>query len=46
MINGWIPRQDKAGGGFKMSGMGREIGEEGVREFLETQFIAWPEPHA
>ncbi|WP_075834936.1 MULTISPECIES: aldehyde dehydrogenase family protein [unclassified Rhodococcus (in: high G+C Gram-positive bacteria)] len=44
MINGWIPRQDKAGGGFKMSGMGREIGEEGVREFLETQFIAWPEP--
>jgi len=46
MINGWIPRQDKAGGGFKMSGMGREIGEEGVREFLETQFIAWPEPQA
>lgn len=44
MINGWIPRQDKAGGGFKMSGMGREIGEEGVREFLETQFVAWPEP--
>ncbi len=44
MINGWIPRQDKAGGGFKFSGMGREIGEEGVREFLETQFVAWPEP--
>ncbi|GAA1786910.1 aldehyde dehydrogenase family protein [Pseudarthrobacter sulfonivorans] len=42
MINGWLPRQDKAGGGFKLSGIGRELGEDGIMEFLETQFVAWP----
>lgn len=42
MINGWLVRDDKASGGFKASGMGREMGEDGVREYLETQFIAWP----
>ena len=42
MINGWLPRKDRTAGGFKQSGMGREVGEGGIREFLETQFVAWP----
>jgi aldehyde dehydrogenase (NAD+)/betaine-aldehyde dehydrogenase len=42
MINGWIGRRDQSSGGFKSSGMGREAGEEGVREFLEAQYVAWP----
>ena len=42
MINGWMLRTDAPSGGLKMSGMGREVGEEGVREFLETQLVAWP----
>ncbi|MDP3135539.1 MAG: aldehyde dehydrogenase family protein [Burkholderiaceae bacterium] len=32
-------RADAPMGGFKASGIGREWGEEGVREFLETQHI-------
>jgi aldehyde dehydrogenase (NAD+)/betaine-aldehyde dehydrogenase len=44
MINGWIGRRDQSSGGFKSSGMGREAGEEGVREFLEAQYVAWPIP--
>ena len=42
MINGWVGRRDQSSGGFKASGFGREAGEDGVREFLETQFVAWP----
>jgi aldehyde dehydrogenase (NAD+) len=42
MINGWVGRRDHVSGGFKNSGMGRESGEDGVREFLETQYVAWP----
>jgi acyl-CoA reductase-like NAD-dependent aldehyde dehydrogenase len=44
MVNGWVARRDHVSGGFKDSGMGRESGEDGVREFLETQYIAWPVP--
>lgn len=28
-------------GGFKMSGMGRELGEEGLAEFQETKHVHW-----
>jgi len=28
-------------GGFKMSGMGRELGEEGLDEFRETKHVHW-----
>ena len=28
-------------GGFKMSGMGRELGEEGLDEFCETKHVHW-----
>ncbi len=28
-------------GGFKMSGMGRELGEEGLEEFRETKHVHW-----
>jgi aldehyde dehydrogenase (NAD+)/betaine-aldehyde dehydrogenase len=34
-------RLDAPMGGFKQSGVGREWGEEGVLEFLETQHIQW-----
>ena len=42
MVNGWVPRRDQVSGGFKMSGIGREMGDDGIKEFLEAQFIAWP----
>jgi acyl-CoA reductase-like NAD-dependent aldehyde dehydrogenase len=28
-------------GGFKMSGIGRELGEEGLDEFRETKHVHW-----
>jgi aldehyde dehydrogenase (NAD+) len=34
-------RVDSVLGGWKQSGVGREWGEHGVREFLETQHIQW-----
>lgn len=34
-------RMDAPMGGFKQSGVGREYGEEGIREFLEPQHIQW-----
>lgn len=43
MVNGGgSPRAGVPIGGFKQSGFGREGGEWGVREFLETQYIQWP----
>jgi len=39
---GGTPRPGVPMGGFKASGFGREGGEWGVREFLETQYIQWP----
>ncbi|MGE3619196.1 MAG: aldehyde dehydrogenase family protein [Acidimicrobiia bacterium] len=35
-------RPDAPFGGFKASGIGREYGEWGIREFLEAQHIQWP----
>ena len=34
-------RVDSVLSGWKQSGVGREWGEHGVREFLETQHIQW-----
>ncbi|GAA3521102.1 aldehyde dehydrogenase family protein [Aeromicrobium panaciterrae] len=42
-INGGGPsRADMPWGGFGLSGIGRDGGEEGMREFLEVQHIHWP----
>lgn len=35
-------RPDGVFGGFKSSGIGREHGEWGIREFLEPQHVQWP----
>ncbi|MGK5111441.1 aldehyde dehydrogenase family protein [Geodermatophilus sp. CPCC 205506] len=34
-------RPDAPFGGFKKSGVGREIGEWGIREYLEAQHVQW-----
>lgn len=42
-INGGGPsRADMPWGGFGLSGVGRDGGEEGMREFLEVQHVHWP----
>jgi aldehyde dehydrogenase (NAD+) len=42
-INGGGPsRPDMPWGGFGLSGVGRDGGEEGMREFLEVQHVHWP----
>ncbi|WP_051753408.1 aldehyde dehydrogenase family protein [Streptosporangium amethystogenes] len=42
-INGGGPsRPDMPWGGFGQSGIGRDGGEEGFREFLEVQHLHWP----
>jgi aldehyde dehydrogenase (NAD+) len=42
-VNGGGPsRPDMPWGGFGLSGVGRDGGEEGFREFLEVQHIHWP----
>jgi acyl-CoA reductase-like NAD-dependent aldehyde dehydrogenase len=42
-INGGGPvRGDAPLGGWKQSGIGRENGEAGVREFLEPVTVQWP----
>lgn len=38
---GGAMRVDSVLGGWKQSGTGREWGEDGVREFLETQHVQW-----
>jgi aldehyde dehydrogenase (NAD+)/betaine-aldehyde dehydrogenase len=35
-------RPDAPNGGMKQSGVGRMRGDEGLREFMETQHIQWP----
>jgi aldehyde dehydrogenase (NAD+) len=42
-VNGGGPsRPDMPWGGFGLSGIGRDGGEEGFREFLEVQHVHWP----
>lgn len=42
-INGGGPtRTDAPNGGWKASGIGRERGEAGIREFLEPVTVQWP----
>jgi aldehyde dehydrogenase (NAD+) len=39
---GGAKRPDAPNGGWKNSGIGREFGEAGIREFLEAVHIQWP----
>jgi acyl-CoA reductase-like NAD-dependent aldehyde dehydrogenase len=44
-VNEWRPlKAEIPFGGIKQSGIGAESGEEGLREFLETQVISMPKP--
>jgi succinate-semialdehyde dehydrogenase/glutarate-semialdehyde dehydrogenase len=44
-VNEWRPlKAEIPFGGVKQSGLGAEGGEEGIREFLETQVISLPKP--
>jgi succinate-semialdehyde dehydrogenase/glutarate-semialdehyde dehydrogenase len=44
-VNEWRPlKAEIPFGGVKQSGIGAEGGEEGIREFLETQVISLPKP--
>jgi aldehyde dehydrogenase (NAD+)/betaine-aldehyde dehydrogenase len=35
-------RQDAPWGGYGESGVGRECGEEGYREYFEVKHVQWP----
>lgn len=39
---GGFMRPEGPWGGFKMSGMGREMGEDGFREFFQVKHLQWP----
>lgn len=44
-VNEWRPlKAEIPFGGIKQSGIGAEGGEEGIREFLDTQVISMPKP--
>jgi aldehyde dehydrogenase (NAD+) len=46
-VNGGIGgvSPDVAFGGYKLSGLGRERGEFGLNEFLQTKSVTWPVAH-
>lgn len=39
---GGYMRPEGPWGGFKLSGMGREMGEDGFREFFQVKHLQWP----
>jgi aldehyde dehydrogenase (NAD+) len=39
---GGYMRPDGPWGGFKLSGVGREMGEDGFREFFQVKHLQWP----
>ena len=39
---GGYMRPEGPWGGFKMSGMGREMGDDGFREFFQVKHLQWP----
>jgi aldehyde dehydrogenase (NAD+) len=43
---GWWCAPDSPFGGYKQSGVGREMGLEGFEEYLETKTIGLPAPKA
>jgi len=44
-VNGGITYgPDMPFGGYKHSGIGRQNGDEGFEQFLETKTLAWPRP--
>ena len=44
-VNEWRPlRAEIPFGGVKYSGLGREGGEEGIREFCDMKVVATPTP--
>jgi aldehyde dehydrogenase (NAD+) len=45
-VNGGIPigAADMPFGGYKQSGIGRQNGQEGFDQYVETKGLAWPEP--
>jgi aldehyde dehydrogenase (NAD+) len=39
---GGFMRPEVPWGGFKLSGFGREMGDDGFREFFQVKHIQWP----
>jgi NAD(P)-dependent dehydrogenase (short-subunit alcohol dehydrogenase family) len=40
--SGGFMRPEGTWGGFKLSGFGREMGDDGFREFFQVKHIQWP----